>query len=903
MAKIKIAELDINTDALIKATADVKKEIDSLKQSQKELTKNGETSSKQFVKNSADLKALSSAYNNNIKALSSNTQATADQANRSKILALTIDQEATSIKGAREQNKALNKLRNEANATTTKGQAEIQKLNNKLDANNEFIKENSDQYLKQKINIGNYQGALSGVSPKLAGILTQIQGTIGGLQAQKAALVGTTSSLGGTSKALKIFRLALISTGIGALVVAFGSLITFLATTQAGMDKLTAITRPLQAVFQSLLGVVQNVGESLFNAVTKPKQLLADLVDFVKGQVINRFKAFGVILEAIANRDFKALANGVLQAATGVTDLTDKVSKAGKDSAKFFADAAAKGAEIDRITKEIETKEINIAKQRQKSINDIKELEKITKDTSATTEARLEANQKQNELARRQVELEKGIINLKKDRLIIEQDLNDTNREGNKELQELNAQLLAQDGKITEEELKGIRVVATARKEQQKNREKAIDNAIKKQKEELDLFVAQQGTRAKTLEEEVALATRVSADKIKILERELKAGKISQAKFDKESIDARTELLNAQTNLTISNAEREVSAHEGLNTSKLDSDVFYTDQSIQLEKDRLDSIAESQREFEAVRLAEGVINQTEYNDAINLIDDENRLKLSEADLLREEALKEKQLIDLENKRLLDEEKFTTDFDLATERERLRYEAEIRAAEKSGADTTLIDQKHTLNKKKINAALQESKIASLGATFGIVSDILGKETAAGKAAALAQALINTYQGISAGVALGYPAAIPAVLAASVAGFGAVKKITSTSTKFEAGGLQEIGGARHSGGGTKFQGEDGTQFEAEQGELIGVMNRNAARHFMDFNNSFPNGGSTPTFFEGGGIVARSVSSQGVDMNELARITQQAVAELPAPIVTVEDINAGQGGVAEVVSGADM
>jgi hypothetical protein len=47
-------------------------------------------------------------------------------------------------------------------------------------------------------------------------------------------------------------------------------------------------------------------------------------------------------------------------------------------------------------------------------------------------------------------------------------------------------------------------------------------------------------------------------------------------------------------------------------------------------------------------------------------------------------------------------------------------------------------------------------------------------AAGKAAALAQAVINTYQGITAGIKLGYPAAIPAV-AAATGWFCAVKTL--------------------------------------------------------------------------------------------------------------------------------
>ena len=74
--------------------------------------------------------------------------------------------------------------------------------------------------------------------------------------------------------------------------------------------------------------------------------------------------------------------------------------------------------------------------------------------------------------------------------------------------------------------------------------------------------------------------------------------------------------------------------------------------------------------------------------------------------------------------------------------------------------------------------RDAKIKATGDTLNIVSDILGKESAAGKALAISGALINTYLGISAGVKLGYPAAIPAVLAAAATGFKAVKSIMGT-----------------------------------------------------------------------------------------------------------------------------
>ena len=936
--KIKIAELDINTDALIKATADVKKEIDSLKKAQKDLTKNGETSSKQFVKNSADLKALSSAYNKNLKALSENTQATADQAHRTEILALTLEQEATSIKEAREQNKLLNKLRNEANVTTEEGRNELLKLNQKLDENNKFIKENADAYLKQKINIGNYTDSMiealetnqkniktlkdnnkelealrdstkeggdewNFYQSEINNTNTQINILIGSVEELNDEAESTASiskllsggfkglaedakSAGGASKllgsSLKVAAkgmfgmvkasLAFIATPIGAvlaaIVLAFALVKNAMSRSEEATNKITKIFTTFSGIVSKLLKFLEPLGSFLIDGIVVGFELAGQAAE----------KALDIISSGLSLLGFD-------DAAKSVTEFKEEMSEAAGAAAKL-ADAEAQLQKSQR-----ESRRIQLEFQK-----DAEKLRQIRDDETKSFAERQKANEELGAVLKKQQEEE---LKIAQQSLLVANLRIDAEGQTT-DLLNARADALAEISDIQER-------ITGQESEQLTNRvalqKEANDKAIEQQKGLLDLFIAQQGIKAKSLEEEVTIAQEVSNRKQKILAAELANRKITQAQFDAGVIEAQNELLTVQTNLTISNAERELSAHEGLNTSKIESDKFFTEQSLAIEQERLDGIAEKQREFQAIRLDEGVINEQEFNDAINLINEENRIANAEAELLRKEAKEEQQLIDLENKAILDEENFNNAFELETARELRRFEAEKKAAIKTGASLELINRKHVANQKKIDQGLQDSKIAATGATLQIVTGILGEESAAGKAAALAQALINTYQGISAGVALGYPAAIPAVIAAAAAGFGAVKKITSTSTKFEAGGLQEIGGSRHSAGGTKFMGEDGTSFEAESGELIGVMNRNAARHFMDFNNSYPSGNSTPTFFQGGGIISRGVTSQTVDTNELARITQQAVASLPPPIVTVEDINAGQIDTADVVSGADI
>ena len=60
----------------------------------------------------------------------------------------------------------------------------------------------------------------------------------------------------------------------------------------------------------------------------------------------------------------------------------------------------------------------------------------------------------------------------------------------------------------------------------------ANDKAIEQQKGALDLFIAQQGIKAKTLQEELAIEEQVSKKKVDILKAELNNKKITKTQFD-----------------------------------------------------------------------------------------------------------------------------------------------------------------------------------------------------------------------------------------------------------------------------------------------------------------------------------------------------------------------------------
>jgi hypothetical protein len=407
------------------------------------------------------------------------------------------------------------------------------------------------------------------------------------------------------------------------------------------------------------------------------------------------------------------------------------------------------------------------------------------------------------------------------------------------------------------------------------------------------------GVKAKTLKEELTLAEKVADGKKKLAQAEFAASDgLANDKLKKQIADAKTtnDLTRAQAAVAVENADRELKNYISTHSEKLKGSKLLNEELYKQEVTRLQDIQKKEVEFQLAKLNAGVINQQQYIDAITAI---NKAAEKSQDTLKEEresAEKVKQAADLANKRAVDT--VNHDYDLQFQLKAFddTYAQEKKAAEDSGADMELFEEARAKRRMDIEESVFNNKLSLASSTFSSIQGILGKESAAGKAMAVAQATIDTYKSAVAayssmsgipivGPALGAVAAGAAV----AAGIANVKKITATKTpKAEKGALFNIGGNRHSNGGTLFTGADGTRFEAEQGELIGVMNRNAAAHFMAFNNAFPVGGSSaPNYFAGGGIVSREIASPSLNIDELAAKIALANSAIPAPVVAVQDI----------------
>lgn len=430
-----------------------------------------------------------------------------------KDLATSQDQSIGTIDRLNARNRVLASERKKLNLETEKGRKRLDEINKELDENNDKLTENIDAYGKQKRNIGAYNSGVkegieaTGLFSRELSILSRIQIFVGGLfgrnaaaaAAQAGATRAASAASGGLSKAMKVLKIALISTGIGAIVVALGTMVAALASTQAGTDKMRRVLLPLKAVLEGLFGFIQDVGlknlEKLEKAFENPQQAIKDLGQLILDNLINRFKALGVLGKAILKllggdfkQGFKELSDGVIQLGTGVENATDKLSDLGDEIAEIAKESYEAGERIAELTQRIEEFEIRsvvpIAKLKLK----FEELGEIAKDQTIADQDRIDALNDQVDIQEKINNTEVTLIQLRLNKLKEEQALNDTSNEEQLEFENLRAELLNKRADAQKKINTLVAQRSAIEKRQNAEIQKALDDAEKKRREALSNF-------------------------------------------------------------------------------------------------------------------------------------------------------------------------------------------------------------------------------------------------------------------------------------------------------------------------------------------------------------------------------------------------------------------------------
>lgn len=903
-----IIDLDFDVTDFTKAAAQLNGEIARLNKEQRELKKQGKEGSIEFQRNSealrenkkelsdtnraiqnltvankanagsneqlkAQLSVLTLEYNQMSKAQREGTEA-------GKNLTAQIDQITSELKGSEEAVGNHTRSVGDYEKGTKRLEAELKGLRKEFNSLSKEEQNNTQVggVLIQKIEETNNELILS---QKELDKYNSMLGKSGGeVQGFGKALEGT--PFGAFISGIKSMGAAFLANPIGlvvtAIVGAFALLYKAFTRTEEGSNKLNKVMGALGAVFSGVMKVLEPVANFIFDVIIKAFDDLGKAADAAMAIVASGLDLLGFDNAAKGVRDFVQSSQDMLE------------------TSQQLAEAEAELTKVRREQRIVQLEAQNAA-EKQRQIRD---------DESKSIEERKKANEELGRILEEQSAKELAIAQKAMEVALLRQKVDGDTTEVLDEIAQAKLELIDIEERITgqqSEQLVNInslnRDAAQQAKDAAAKVKERLQQEIENNKKAIDLFILQQGTKAKSLEEELKLAEDVSNKRIEILDKELKAKLINQTQYDIELINIQNDLLSAQTNLSIDNAQRELDIIIQNNQTKIDNNQFLNDELYQQELTRLDLVAQAQRDFAQTQLKEGVISQQEYNDAIAEVNNENDKLKADVVAQKKEAETEARIADLELQREIDQENHDFDLEFQLAQFDADYEKRKAAAKKQGADMLLFEQANAKARGQIEKQVNDNKIALASQTFGNLAEIVGKETKAGKAFAIAQTTIDTFVGAQkafnslAGIPI-VGAALGAVAAAAAVASGIARVNQIRQTKAAKGGV--FGGRAHSSGGTKGYFSDGTEIEVEKGELFAVVNKKNTAMLGQLSalNSF-GGNGTPYFAKGGvqtfadgGVSLRNVSGTIDEEQKQTNNMLKFIEALPSPVVAVQDIN---------------
>lgn len=949
--KIVLAKLDIDVKGLVNAAREAAEEIKELRKQLEKLADVGEEFTEEFSEMQEVLSELTDRLDTQTAAIRELTAQNEALARTQRSVATTAEWAAETQQGftdsldnasqaveeleatsrdAREAMAGMNSTLRENEALMSSGNAATQGQAKTMDDYKKMVTDSFDS-----INV--FNGGFSGFISR-----AQEAGGVGPLL--KNAFTGITTGIKGMGTAIMANPvgaiIALIVLGVQALLNVFKSITPIMDKVEQGMAALSAVMSVVKNAFVGLFSGAESAGEAFSGLGEKMADAARDAAELKKAQQeleeslklqevqtarnkseIARLNAQAKDLSK-SEKERQALLD---QAMRLEEDDYNQRKKNGQEKYRqALEDLRIRGDLTDREMEDFKKlSDAQIDTNSNMTAEEAAELQERVKKYRDFIEARSGDTE---ELFKNLEDAQKGIIesdndyveiinnNIAAKNKIIEEDAKKPNPViQNLERQKAAAEAYGRDTYRIEEQLylkkmelykkdtqefldaqNGLAALRVKHSQQQKaDQRELLGEKAQTLSLELDLYVQAEEGKKRTMEEEIAYAKEVSERKIAIAKAEYEATnktKNDKLRLDFERNEALKESEEARKEAIIANAEKEYQATLTSQNEILKGNEFLTSELVLKEKKRLDTIAELQKNALAKKMEAENKSAQEISDALKLIDYENSEKQKALDDQQKEADTAQKLLDIENRRAGEQLTFEEDMALQLDKLKIQRQQELDEADRTGADKQSINNKYDNIEKNMEKARQDYKLGLYSKAFGNFASILGEQNAASKAFSVAQATIDTYQAANKALAA-YPPPFSYIAAgaAVASGLANVKKIVSTKTpKAEKGALFSIGGNRHSNGGTLFTGADGTRFEAEQGELIGVMNRNAARHFMAFNNAFPAGGaSAPNYFAGGGIVSREITQPAMNIDELASRIAEANRTMPAPVVAVQDI----------------
>ena len=722
-------------------------------------------------------------------------------------------------------------------------------------------------------NVGNYKEAIIDAANANIPFIQQINQmvtSLGGLKnylaGMKTEMIAVSASTTGWIKVLKLLKVALIGTGIGALVVALGSLVAWFTKTQKGVEAANKIMAALGATINVIIDRASKLGSALVNLFT------------------GNFKKAG--------EDAKAIFSGI---------------------GKEIADETKQAWELAEVLNEIDKKEVMLSMSRAANRAEIEKLKKAADDQTLSAQERIKAAEKAAEIEKKDLEIQ---TELAEARLANTLGYTEMNREVRKLMEQIKAGDITADeviGKLglsesTIEDLKTFRDQfnelqelmedSYGRQTEQQNtlnsiRQEGADKAKEAKQKELeavraaeDAMLALVKDKREQARKEIELtytrkiedlrislreeenltvkARKAINEQIKSLEQQknIELQKLSDEELQKE-IDKRTKLISLQLESVKEGSEQEYQLRMQQLASQRDAELADKELTEQMKQaitakynKQMDDLAMqhekdvSEKQQEAIRLRmENEIMQMQQSGA------------SELEILQEQASQKLELLNnIQQQEGESEQEFLN--------RKLQAHQEYTDAKKAIADKEV-----EIEQVKYEAI--ESIISGLSSAFETLGESNKAFAVLSKTLALGEIAINTGKALAAGIAQAQSVPFPANIAAIATTVGAILANIATaintvkSAKFATGGLV-------TGPGTGTS--DSVPAQLSNGES--VMTARATSMFAPILSSFNQmGGGVPI------NVAQS-SNQSIGEDMLARAVAKGMLMAPAPQVSVEE-----------------
>lgn len=862
----KVLDIKVNYNEAIKAIAEYQTKIDTARDAEKNLKKqlkDGEISRQQYNEEMAASKAYIADCNDSIRIITKTMQ--------------------NQIKQEKEQEGSLRSLRAELSNLTSeydamseaerKG-AKGEELKNKINEVTDALKGAEEETQRYYRNVGNYKNAIieaANANIPFVEQINQMVTALGGLKdyfsGVKGEMVAVSAGTSGLTKVLKLLKVALVSTGIGALVVALGSLVAWFTKTQKGVETANKIMGALGATINVIIDRASKLGSALVNLFT------------------GNFKKAG--------EDAKAVFSGI---------------------GKEIADETKQAWKLAEVLNEIDKKEVMLSMSRAANRAEIEKLKKAADDQTLSTQERIKAAEKAAEIEKKDLNVQTQLAEAR-----LANTLGFTKMTG--EVRKLMEQIKA--GDVTADEVIGKLGLSESTIEDLKNfrdqfneLQELMEDSYGRQTEQQNTLnsIRQEGAdKAKEAKQKELEAVRAAEDAMLALvkDKREKARKEVELTYSRQIEDLKIS-LKQEENLTVKARQAINDQIKALEQQKSMELQKLSDEELQKEIDNRTKLISLQ--LESVR--EG--SEQEY-----------QLKMQQLDAQRTAELANKELTEQMKQAIVDKYNKQMD-DLLTQREqeisekqqeavRVRLENEIMQMQQSGASELEILQEQASQKLELLNSIQQQEgeseqeflnrklqanqeyldakqaisdkeveieqvkfqaIETITSGLSSAFETLGENNKTfailSKTLALAEIAINTGKALAAGIAQAQSVPFPANLAAIATTVATILSNIATATKtvksakFATGGLV-------TGPGTGTS--DSIPAQLSNGES--VMTARATSMFAPLLSSFNQmGGGVP-------INVTQTSSQALGEDMLARAVAKGVQSI-RPVVSVEEIN---------------